>query len=197
MFLNRRLPPLEGLKLDGFNGIRYDFEHLPAQFKEDRNDLAPRIGLAYSPSSQRALKPNRCPRNQECESHYKPVRIDAGEHFRCIRHAGEIRRDINRVGRKQSHDENTQQPLWKSLTKMPCQALPCHRSDSGTHHLNRGHQRPRQECSPEKFGSKLRARHRIRGNARWVIVSSPGDNAWAKRLQQQSHPSSWGKYRHE
>jgi Carboxypeptidase regulatory-like domain/TonB dependent receptor/TonB-dependent Receptor Plug Domain len=37
-------------------GIRYDFEHLPAQFKEDRNDLAPRIGLAYSPSSEWALR---------------------------------------------------------------------------------------------------------------------------------------------
>jgi hypothetical protein len=37
-------------------GIRYDFEHLPAKFKEDRNDLAPRIGLAYSPSSQWALR---------------------------------------------------------------------------------------------------------------------------------------------
>ena len=31
-------------------GIRYDFEHLPTQFLEDRNDLAPRIGPAYSPS---------------------------------------------------------------------------------------------------------------------------------------------------
>lgn len=31
-------------------GIRYDFENLPAQFQEDANDLAPRLGLAYSPS---------------------------------------------------------------------------------------------------------------------------------------------------
>src|SRR3984893_2338176 len=31
-------------------GIRYDFEHLPAQFRHDKNDFAPRIGLAYSPS---------------------------------------------------------------------------------------------------------------------------------------------------
>lgn len=37
-------------------GIRYDFEHLPAQFKEDTNDFAPRIGLAYSPSSKWALR---------------------------------------------------------------------------------------------------------------------------------------------
>jgi hypothetical protein len=66
----------------------------------------------HTPSTW-ALKPNRCPRNQECESHYKPVRIDAGEHFRCICHAGEVRPDVNRVGRKQGHDENTQQPLWK------------------------------------------------------------------------------------
>lgn len=44
----------KGLTIDA--GIRYDFEHLPAQFKEDRNDLAPRIELAYSPSSQWALR---------------------------------------------------------------------------------------------------------------------------------------------
>ena len=37
-------------------GVRYDFEHLPAQFKEDTNDFAPRIGLAYSPSPEWALR---------------------------------------------------------------------------------------------------------------------------------------------
>jgi hypothetical protein len=37
-------------------GIRYDFEHLPAQFKEDTNDFAPRVGLAYSPSPTWALR---------------------------------------------------------------------------------------------------------------------------------------------
>jgi hypothetical protein len=37
-------------------GIRYDFEHLPARFKEDKNDFAPRIGLAFSPSSNWVLR---------------------------------------------------------------------------------------------------------------------------------------------
>ena len=37
-------------------GMRYDFEHLPAEFKEDTNDLAPRIGLAYSYSPKWALR---------------------------------------------------------------------------------------------------------------------------------------------
>ncbi len=37
-------------------GIRYDFEHLPAQFKQDVNDFAPRIGVAYSPSPNWALR---------------------------------------------------------------------------------------------------------------------------------------------
>ena len=37
-------------------GIRYDFEHLPAQFREDTNDFAPRIGLAYSPSPNWTLR---------------------------------------------------------------------------------------------------------------------------------------------
>jgi hypothetical protein len=37
-------------------GIRYDFEHLPEPFREDTNDLAPRIGLAYSPSPNWAVR---------------------------------------------------------------------------------------------------------------------------------------------
>ena len=37
-------------------GVRYDFEHLPAQFRRDTNDFAPRIGLAYSPSPEWALR---------------------------------------------------------------------------------------------------------------------------------------------
>jgi hypothetical protein len=37
-------------------GIRYDFEHLPTQFNEDTNDFAARIGVAYSPSPNWALR---------------------------------------------------------------------------------------------------------------------------------------------
>lgn len=37
-------------------GIRYDFEHLSAQFKRDVNDVAPRIGVAYGPSPSWALR---------------------------------------------------------------------------------------------------------------------------------------------
>ena len=37
-------------------GLRYDFQHLPAPFTRDTNDLAPRIGLAYSPSASWALR---------------------------------------------------------------------------------------------------------------------------------------------
>ena len=37
-------------------GVRYDFEHLPSQFKGDRNDFAPRVGVAYSPSPNWVLR---------------------------------------------------------------------------------------------------------------------------------------------
>ncbi len=33
-------------------GVRYDFEHLPASFNQDTNNVSPRIGLAWSPSSK-------------------------------------------------------------------------------------------------------------------------------------------------
>jgi hypothetical protein len=127
----------------------------------------------------------------------KPVGLDLGQHFSRIRHAGEVGGVLIVLAASMATMKTPKQPAWKSLLKIRGQALPCHHSDSGTHHLNRGHQRPCQECSPEKFGSQLRARHRICGNARWVIVGSAGDNAGAKRLPQQSHPSSWSKCQHE
>jgi len=37
-------------------GARYDFEHLPARLNQDINNISPRIGLAYSPSSKWVLR---------------------------------------------------------------------------------------------------------------------------------------------
>jgi len=37
-------------------GARYDFEHLPAGFNQDRNNISPRLGVAYSPSSAWVLR---------------------------------------------------------------------------------------------------------------------------------------------
>jgi outer membrane receptor protein involved in Fe transport len=42
------------LTVDG--GLRYDFEHPPAQFMQDTNDLAPRVGFAFSPSPNWVLR---------------------------------------------------------------------------------------------------------------------------------------------
>src|SRR5215467_657250 len=53
-FLQGHWTPTARFTVDA--GIRYDFEHLPRQFREDTNDLAPRIGLAYSPSPNWALR---------------------------------------------------------------------------------------------------------------------------------------------
>jgi hypothetical protein len=53
------------------------------------------------------MEPDRYPRNQECEDHYEQVRVDPRQHFSRICHAGEIRRNIDRVRREQGHDEDT------------------------------------------------------------------------------------------
>lgn len=37
-------------------GVRYDFEHLPSGFNLDTNNVSPRIGLAWSPSSKWVLR---------------------------------------------------------------------------------------------------------------------------------------------
>ena len=47
-FIEDHWTVVKPLTLDA--GVRYDFQHLPNQFRTDTNDLAPRIGLAYSPS---------------------------------------------------------------------------------------------------------------------------------------------------
>lgn len=53
-FLQDHWTPMKHFTIDA--GIRYDFEHLPTQFRQDTNDLAPRIGLAYSPSPNWAVR---------------------------------------------------------------------------------------------------------------------------------------------
>jgi outer membrane receptor protein involved in Fe transport len=37
-------------------GVRYDFERLPAQFRQDANNFSPRIGLAWNPSARWVLR---------------------------------------------------------------------------------------------------------------------------------------------
>jgi hypothetical protein len=53
-FIQDHWTPTKHFTID--TGVRYDFEHLPAQFNEDTNDFAPRIGIAYSPSPSWALR---------------------------------------------------------------------------------------------------------------------------------------------
>jgi outer membrane receptor for ferrienterochelin and colicin len=53
-FIQDHWTPTKRFTIDA--GIHYDFEHLPVQFKEDTNDFAPRIGLAYSPSPSWVLR---------------------------------------------------------------------------------------------------------------------------------------------
>jgi curved DNA-binding protein CbpA len=50
------------------------------------------------------VEPDRCPRNQERETHYKQVGIDPRQHFRRIRHASEVFSDINRISSKKRRD---------------------------------------------------------------------------------------------
>ena len=75
------------------------------------------------------------------------------------------------------------------------EALSRHLADAGAHHLHRGHQRPRKQRGPQQLGSQLRAGNGIRGNARRVVVSSPGNDPGPERLQQRSNPARWGSGR--
>ena len=53
-FMQDHWTPARRLTIDA--GIRYDFERLPGQSRQDTNNVAPRIGLAYSPSSNWVLR---------------------------------------------------------------------------------------------------------------------------------------------
>jgi hypothetical protein len=136
------------------------------------------------------LEPDRCPRNKERKRNYEPMRIDPRQHCSRIRHAGKIRGDVNCVCDQQGYNECEQQPPWKSLFEIPSQPLPGHLADARTHNLDRGHERPRQQGGPEKFGSKLRSGNGVSGDPRGVIVCSPGNNSGPERLQGRSNPTS-------
>jgi len=45
-----------GHRLTADFGLRYDFEHLPRGFKEDTDNVSPRVGLAYSPTNRWVLR---------------------------------------------------------------------------------------------------------------------------------------------
>ena len=81
-----------------------------------------------------------------------------------------------------------------NLLKITSQPLPRHFADSGAHHLNRSHQWPGQERSPEQLGSKLSAGNGICCDSRWVVVGSAGDDPGPKRLQQRLNPTRWGGF---
>ena len=139
------------------------------------------------------LEPNRCPRDENRERHYKPVGIDAGQHGSRICHARQVRANVNCICDQQGNDEGKQEPFWKSLLQIRGQALSRHLADACAHHLHGSQQRPCEKCGPEKFGSELRAGNGVCGDARRVVVSSPGDDPGPERLQKRSDPTRWGR----
>ena len=104
----------------------------------------------------------------------------------------QVRPDVNRICDQQGNDERKQEPFWKPLLQIRGQALSRHLADACAHHLHGGHQRPRKQCGPEKFGSELRACNGVCSDARRIVVSSPGNDSGPKRLQQRSNPTRWG-----
>jgi hypothetical protein len=74
--------------------------------------------------------------------------VDPQQHCSRIRHTGQIRGNVDRVCAQKGDDEDEQQPAWKPLFEVSGQPFSRYLSDAGTHHLNRGHQRPGDERGP-------------------------------------------------
>ena len=76
------------------------------------------------------------------------MRIQAGEHFRCVRHGGEIGANRDRVRDQQPQAGRDHEWSRKFLAECAGQSPAGDQADTHTHHLNCSDERPGDECRP-------------------------------------------------
>ena len=119
----------------------------------------------------------------ETEQRFVDLRRTAAEHLRRVAHAGEIGRDVDRVGDQQRQREQRDQPAWKFLAQRAGEADSGDHADARAHHLHAAHQRPCQESRPQHAGAELRTCDRIRRDAGWIVIRGARRDAGPERMQ--------------
>ena len=93
----------------------------------------------------------------------RPVeRIDSGQKLRDIRHAAEIRGDVDDVGDDQQRTGAPQDPPWIAHSNHARQAEPSDHAEAGAHDLHSRHQREREERGPQGRVAERSSGDRIR-----------------------------------
>ena len=92
--------------------------------------------------------------------------MPAIEHFRGIRHAREIRADVDRV--RDEKGEGCDDDQWLGKFETQCSRKPAARDhpDACTHELDAPHERPSDERRPKQRRAVLRTGYRVSHDAR-------------------------------
>ena len=108
---------------------------------------------------------------------YRPSR----DQMHRLRHRGDIRGQVERVGRQQQSDHGPQHYWRKIALDVGGQAAPRNAADARADELDRDHQRQRQRHGPQHRVAELRAGLGIGGDAAGIVVRRAGDQAGAQR----------------
>ncbi len=103
----------------------------------------------------------------------RPVHtLDAGDHLGHLRHATQVRSDVDGVGGDQQCRGAPQDPLGIMGANHAGQSLSRHHAQARAHHLH-------QQGRPQRRVPEGRACHRVSGDTRGIIVGGAGDQTRA------------------
>lgn len=114
----------------------------------------------------------------QCSVDCRPDRSrNSGDHARDIGHAAQIRCQSNDVCDSHHTAKRKKYPSRKVLSHSPCQTSPPNHAETRTQKLDSRNQWECKQRGPESQIPELRARHRIRHDARWIVVGGAADDS--------------------
>ena len=108
------------------------------------------------------------------------VRLHAGDKLRGLRHAAEIRADVDDVGDNQNRAGAPQHPTRIIIPHRGSQPAPGDHREPRAHQLDRHHQRKRQQRDPQRGVAVGCSGDGIGGDSRRIIVGCSGDQSGAQ-----------------
>ena len=101
----------------------------------------------------------------------------ARDHPGGLRHAAEIRRNVDHVGDDQQQAGSPQHPARIAPPDHAGETEASDNAEPGAHQLHGGHERERHDRRPQRQVAEAGAGHRVGRNARRVVVRRAGDQA--------------------
>ncbi len=104
-----------------------------------------------------------------------------------VTHRRNVGRDGDRVGHEQQRGDRQHDSFRRMQAQFGRDATPRLAPDPRAHELDRDHERKREEHGPQHAGAELRARLRVGGNARWIVVGCARHHARADTAQERTN----------